>query len=167
MCSTGGALCPASRKRGQPESFRYPDAKQLKLDQDNSRICLPNVGGVRYRNSREVFWKICKLRSMSRSAVGSLDEPAKNVAAKAGLNKAILDQGWGEFRRQLAYKLAWAGGTLIAVTPHYSSQTCPCCHHISADNRKTQAQEESSAFMLGRMSIKEESLRRPAPPGPP
>lgn len=43
------------------------------------------------------------------------ENPGRNVRAKSGLNKAILDQGWFEFRRQLDYKLAWNGGHLIAV----------------------------------------------------
>jgi putative transposase len=56
--------------------------------------------------------------------------------------KAILDQGWFEFRRQLDYKLAWNGGNLIAVPPQNTSRTCPCCGHVSADNRRTQARFE-------------------------
>ncbi|MCL2459730.1 MAG: transposase, partial [Desulfobulbus sp.] len=65
--------------------------------------------------------------------------PGKNVRAKAGLNKAILDQGWSEFRRQLDYKLQWNGGMLIAVPPRNTSRTCPCCGRVSPDNRQTQA----------------------------
>jgi len=63
----------------------------------------------------------------------------KNVRANSGLNKAILAQGWGEFRRQLVYKLNWNGGLLIALPPHNSSRTYPCCGCVSADNRRTQA----------------------------
>jgi hypothetical protein len=47
---------------------------------------------------------------MSRSAKGTLSAPGRPVAAKSGLNKSILDPGWGEFRRQLNYKIAWKGG---------------------------------------------------------
>ncbi|WP_460431540.1 hypothetical protein [Azotobacter salinestris] len=47
---------------------------------------------------------------MSWSAKGSAEQPGKQVRAKPGLNKAILDQGWFEFRRQLDYKLTWNGG---------------------------------------------------------
>jgi hypothetical protein len=47
------------------------------------------------------------------------------VRAKSGLNKSILDQGWFEFRRQLEYKLNWAGGRLAAVPPHHTSLTPP------------------------------------------
>jgi putative transposase len=46
---------PRFKKKGQSESFRYPDPKQIKLDQGNSRIFLPKLGWLRYRNSREVL----------------------------------------------------------------------------------------------------------------
>ncbi|WP_229518951.1 RNA-guided endonuclease InsQ/TnpB family protein [Massilia rhizosphaerae] len=80
-----------------------------------------------------------QVRNMSRSAKGTAEAPGKNVRAKSGLNKAILDQGWYEFRRQLDYKLAWNGGHLIAVPPRNTSRACPCCGRVSADNRRTQA----------------------------
>jgi putative transposase len=68
---------------------------------------------------------------MSKSARGTVETPGKNVRAKAGLNKSILDQGWGEFRRQLEYKTAWSGGMLLAVPAHNTSRTCPCCAHVA------------------------------------
>jgi len=253
------AAFPQFKKRGVSDSFRYPDPKQIKLDQANGRIFLPKLGWLRYRNSRPLLgavrnvtvslsagrwfvsiqtqreveqpvpqatsavgidvgiarfatlsdgsylaplnsfitheqrlvryqrrmsrkvkfssnWRKAKariqriharignarrdylhkashaiskshamvcvealqVRNMSRSATGTVDQPGTNVRAKAGLNKAILDQGWGEFRRQLEYKLEWNGGWLITVPPQYTSQTCPCCGHVSSDNRKTQ-----------------------------
>ena len=49
-----------------------------------------------------------KVRNMSASAAGTLDQPGRNVRAKSGLNRSILDQGWFEFRRQLDYKLQWS-----------------------------------------------------------
>ena len=251
---------PRFKKKGQSDSFRYPDAKQIKLDQDNGRVFLPKLGWLRYRNSRDVLgtvknvtvsascgkwfvsiqverevtqpvpsgdavgidmgvarfatlsdgtfvaplnsfkrhqdrlrkaqqsmsrkqkfssnWKKAKakvqrthsrignarrdflhkatttisqnhamvciedlqVRNMSRSAAGTTEKPGRNVRAKSGLNKSILDQGWFEFRRQLDYKLAWNGGWLVAVPPQHTSRTCPCCGHVSADNRQTQAQ---------------------------
>ena len=250
---------PRFKKKGVSDSFRYPDPKQIKLDQGNSRIFLPKLGWLRYRNSREVLgtvknvtvslsggkwfvsiqterevaqpvpqsttavgidmgiarfatlsdgtfyaplnsfrrhektlrkaqqalsrkvkfsnnWRKAKarvqriharianvrrdylhkcstaisknhamvciedlqVRNMSKSAAGTLDNPGKNVRAKSGLNKSILDQGWFEFRRQLDYKLAWSGGLLITVPPQNTSRTCPCCGYVSADNRRTQ-----------------------------
>jgi putative transposase len=258
---------PRFKKKGISDSFRYPDPKQIKLDQANSRLFLPKLGWVRYRNSREVLgtvknvtvsqsagkwyisiqterevetpipkgdaigidlgvarfaafdrplptfegedhlkplnsfkkhqarlrkaqralsrktkfsnnWKkakarvqrihaqignarrdylhkattaisqnhamVCiedlKVRNMSASAAGTLDQPGRNVRAKSGLNRSILDQGWFEFRRQLDYKLQRSGGWLVAVPPHNTSRTCPACGHVSAENRRTQAQ---------------------------
>ena len=83
-----------------------------------------------------------QVRNMSKSASGTLGQKGTNVAAKSGLNKAILDQGWFEFRRQLEYKLTWRGGLLVAVDPKYTSRTCPACLHESKDNRMTQAKFE-------------------------
>lgn len=80
-----------------------------------------------------------RIKNMSASAKGDAQEHGKNVRAKSGLNKSILDQGWGEFRRQLEYKLNWNGGQLLAVNPINTSRQCPECGHIHADNRKTQA----------------------------
>ncbi|WP_045490670.1 RNA-guided endonuclease InsQ/TnpB family protein [Pseudomonas sp. StFLB209] len=251
---------PRFKKKGQRDSFRYPDPKQIKLDQPNSRLFLPKLGWLRYRNSRKTLgtvknitvsqscgkwfvsiqteretdeqptaqgaavgidmgiarfatlsdgsfyaplnsfkrhetalckaqqamsrkvrfsrnWKKAKarvqrihsrignarrdylhkcsttisqnhamvciedlqVRNMSRSAAGTAEAPGRNVRAKSGLNRAILDQGWFEFRRQLDYKLAWRGGWLITVPPQNTSRTCPCCDHVSAANRQTQA----------------------------
>jgi putative transposase len=79
------------------------------------------------------------VKNMSASAKGTIEQPGRNVRAKSGLNTSILDQGWFEFRRQLDYKLAWAGGWLIAVPPQNTSRTCPACGHVSAENRQTQA----------------------------
>jgi putative transposase len=81
-----------------------------------------------------------KVRNMSKSAAGTADQPGRNVKAKSGLNRSILDQGWFEFRRQLDYKLQWSGGWLVAVPPRNTSRTCPACAHVSAENRRTQAQ---------------------------
>ena len=248
---------PKFKKKGQSDSFRYPQG--VKLDQGNSRIFLPKLGWLRYRNSRDVLgevknatvsqscgkwfvsiqtereveqplpsgeavgidmgiarfatlsdgsyieplhsfkkhqqrlakyqrrmsrkvkfsnnWKKAKarvqrihsrianarkdflhkassqisknhamiviedlqVRNMSKSARGDSEQPGKMVKQKSGLNRAILDQGWGEFRRQLEYKAAWNGGFVVAVPPQYTSQTCPCCGHVSRDNRQTQA----------------------------
>lgn len=272
---------PRFKKKGQSDSFRYPDPKQIKLDQAHNRLFLPKLGWLRYRNSRDVLgtvknvtvsqscgkwfvsiqterevaqsvpqstsaigidmgvarfatlsdgtfyaplnsfkrhekalrcaqqamsrkvkfsnnWKKAKtrvqkihsrignvrrdflhkvsstisknhamvciedlqVRNMSKSAVGTADAPGRNVRAKSGLNKSILDQGWFEFRRQLDYKLGWNGGWLVAVPPQNTSRTCPCCGHVSADNRKTQVQFlcvecgfEENADLVGAINV--------------
>ncbi|GHH62610.1 hypothetical protein GCM10017673_02130 [Streptosporangium violaceochromogenes] len=62
------------------------------------------------------------------------------AAAKAGLNKNILDAGWGVFLTILAGKAESAGRELIAVEPRNTSRTCPRCGHVAKDNRVTQAE---------------------------
>ncbi len=46
------AAFPRFKKRGQNDAFRYPQG--VKLNQENSRIFLPKLGWIRYRDSRQV-----------------------------------------------------------------------------------------------------------------
>lgn len=46
---------PRFKKKGMGDSFRYPDAKQFKIDAGNSRLFLPKLGWLRYHNSREML----------------------------------------------------------------------------------------------------------------
>jgi putative transposase len=47
------------------------------------------------------------------------------------LAKAIHDVGWGELVRQLTYKAAWYGRTLVAIDQWYpSSKRCADCGHV-------------------------------------
>lgn len=80
-----------------------------------------------------------QVKNMSRSASGTVEQPGRNVRAKAGLNRSILDQGWAEFLRQLEYKMLWAGGLFLAVPPQNTSRTCPRCGCVAGENRRTQA----------------------------
>lgn len=106
------------------------------------------------------------VKNMCRSAKGTIEAPGNNVRAKSGLNRAILDQGWSAFRTMLEYKLAWAGGRLVAVPPHHTSQECPECHHVSAGNRRTQALfacvecgYENNADLVGAINVLERGYR--------
>lgn len=257
---------PRFKKKGQGDSFRYPDPKQFKVDQDNSRVFLPKIGWLQYRNSRiiegtakkitvsqsgghwyvsiqtereieqpvhpstsiigidvgiaklatlsdgTVFepinsfkkhqqrlaryqrrmarkqkfssnWKKAKkkiqklhskianvrkdylhktttiisknhaivciedlnIKNMSKSANGTIEQPGRNVKAKSGLNRSILDQGWFEFRRQLEYKEVWLGGEVLAVPARNTSRKCKVCGHTEADNRTSQARFKCTA----------------------
>ena len=83
-----------------------------------------------------------KVANMSKSASGTMENKGRNVKAKSGLNKSILDQGWGMVVNMLEYKQQWQGGLLIKVNPRYTSQTCFECKHIAKENRQTQAKFE-------------------------
>ncbi|MDP2783835.1 MAG: transposase [Sulfurimicrobium sp.] len=275
---------PRFKRKGSGDSFRYPDPKQIKLNQVNSRLFLPKLGWLRIRLSRDVLgelrnvtvsqsggkwfvsiqtqrevehpgtaivgidlgiarfatlssgsfieplntfrkhqirgskyqrrmsrkqkfsnnWKKAKnrvqkihtrignvrrdflhkatttisqnhaivviedlqVRNMSRSAAGNAEQPGRNVRAKSGLNKSILDQGWFEFRRQLEYKQVWRGGDVLAVPARNTSRTCPACGHVSAENRQTQARfacvecgYENNADLVGAINVLERGHR--------
>ncbi len=49
------------------------------------------------------------------------------AAAKGGINKSILDAGWGMFVGMCTSKAAEAGRTLLKVNPHSTSQVCSQC----------------------------------------
>ena len=76
-----------------------------------------------------------KVKNMTASAKGTVENPGKNVKQKAGLNRAMLDTAFGGIRRNLEYKC----GRLIEVNPAYTSQTCSRCGYAEKENRKTQA----------------------------
>ena len=94
------------------------------------------------KNHAMIYVEDLQVSNMSKSAKGTVEAPGANVAQKSGLNRAILDQSWSEFRRQLDYKSQWQGGALVAVPPHHTSRTCPCCGHTDKENRPTQAKFE-------------------------
>jgi transposase len=77
-----------------------------------------------------------KIVTMTRSAKGTADAPGRNVAQKAGLNRAILVSGWGMFARRLEHK---AAGRVQKVNPAYTSQMCSQCKTTDRRARESQA----------------------------
>lgn len=72
--------------------------------------------------------------AMTRSARGTIEHPGTHVRQKAGLNREILDVGFGEFVRQLAYKTTWYGSQLQTVDRWYpSSKLCSQCGQTKTD----------------------------------
>jgi putative transposase len=55
------AAFPRFKKKGQHNSFRYPDPKQIRLDPGHSRLFLPKLGWLHYRNSRKVLGTVKNL----------------------------------------------------------------------------------------------------------
>lgn len=60
-------------------------------------------------------------------------------AAKAGLNRSILNNRWTDIQNKLEYKARLAGTRLILVNPAYTSQTCNRCGHVAQENRESQS----------------------------
>jgi transposase len=76
------------------------------------------------------------IRAMTRSARGTLAEPGRNVAAKAGLNRGIARSGWGLLVRRIEDK---APGRVERVPAAWTSQCCSACGHVAAESRESQA----------------------------
>lgn len=94
------------------------------------------------RNYAGVVVEDLKLKNMTKSAKGTIDQPGKNVKAKSGLNKSILDSAPGMFLLKLKYKAEDQQRLYSAVNPAYTSQTCPECGHVDKANRVTQSKFE-------------------------
>jgi putative transposase len=91
------------------------------------------------KNHGRVVVEDLRVKGMTASAKGTLEAPGRNVRAKAGLNRALLNVAFGEIRRQLDYKCRWFGSDFVAVNPAFTSQRCSGCGHTEAGNRQSQA----------------------------
>ena len=136
-------LAKAQRKLSRKVKFSSNWKKQKrKIARIHTRIAharrdyLHKSSTMISKNHAVIVLENLQVSNMSASATGTLEEPGKNVRAKSGLNKSILDQGWYEFRRQITYKQDWCGGRTILINPRNTSRKCPGCGHVAADNRK-------------------------------
>jgi predicted RNA-binding Zn-ribbon protein involved in translation (DUF1610 family) len=65
-----------------------------------------------------------------------VEQPGANVRQKAGLNRAILAQGWGLLRRRTEQK---APGRVEDVSAPFTSLRCSACGWIEKKSRKSRA----------------------------
>ena len=86
-----------------------------------------------------VYLEDLNIKNMTKRTKLKQDENGKfisnNQSAKSGLNKSILDSGWGMFREMLEYKT-----NVIKINPKYTSQTCNECGCVDAKNRISQSE---------------------------
>ena len=125
----------ARRTRGSKrrERAKLAVAKCLRKDARRRADALHKESTRIARAHRLVVVEDLGVKRMTASAKG------KGRAAKAGLNRAILAQGWRAFRSMLAYKTARRTGDLVAVPAAFTSQRCSACGHVDAGNRPSQA----------------------------
>ncbi|MFB9145001.1 RNA-guided endonuclease InsQ/TnpB family protein [Halomonas alkalicola] len=90
---------PRFKRKGQRDSFRYPDPKQIRLDQGNRRLYLPKLGWLRFRKSREVLGAVKNVtvsQSAGRWFVSIQTE--REVAVPAPIGGAVgIDMGVARF----------------------------------------------------------------------
>ncbi|WP_329092183.1 MULTISPECIES: RNA-guided endonuclease InsQ/TnpB family protein [unclassified Streptosporangium] len=61
------------------------------------------------------------------------------AAAKAGLNRSILDKGWYRIELATRSRARYTGTHVITVNPAYTSQTCNVCTVVDRKSRESQA----------------------------
>ena len=91
------------------------------------------------RRFRKIAIEDLRVKNMTASAKGDAENHGKNVKAKAGLNRVILNVSPFRIREQLEYKAKKYGCEVIAIDPKHTSQTCFQCEHKAPDNRKSQS----------------------------
>jgi putative transposase len=79
---------------------------------------------------------------MTRSAKGTVDQPGSNVRQKSGLNRSILDVGWGRIVQRTKDKAVRRGATVVQVPAAYTSQTCPDCGTVDGSQRVSRSKYE-------------------------
>ena len=86
-----------------------------------------------------VYVEDLKVKNMTASVKGTVENPGKNVKQKSGLNRAILRTGFYSLRQAIEWQLLKMGGVVIPVDPRGTSITCPHCQTRDKRNRPTQA----------------------------
>ncbi len=142
-----------ARKVKFSANWKKQKAKITRLHQRIAEIrktVLHQISAIISKNHAVVVLEDLKVRNMTGSASGTVNQPGRNIRQKSGLNKSILDQGWGMLARFLEYKLQWSGGMLLLIDPAYTSQTCAKCGAVDAKSRRSQ-----SVFQCTRCGHKE------------
>jgi putative transposase len=112
---------------------RYARARER---EKNARLDACHKAALRIVQSADVVGlEKLDLRKMTRSARGTVEKPGRNVAAKRGLNRVMLDAGFGLLARLIGEKAGYAARLVVSVEARYSSQTCGRCSYVSAKSR--------------------------------
>jgi putative transposase len=99
----------------------------------------------------------------TKSVIAVEDLHVKGMQRNGSLALSVSDAGFGELRRQLAYKSDWYGSTVVIADRYYpSSKTCSCCGVIRDTLRLSERRFDCDAcgVSLGRDENAAINLRR-------
>jgi putative transposase len=116
-------------------------------------------------NFHTIITEELAVKNMTASARGTAEDPGKNVAQKAGLNRSTLDGSPGSLLSRLATVAEEAGSHVIKLETKREapSQHCPKCaarakkelsdrvHVCTGCGHREQRDAASSRYMLGRV----------------
>ncbi|MGW4513250.1 RNA-guided endonuclease InsQ/TnpB family protein, partial [Streptomyces sp. NPDC004393] len=132
------------RKKGEKTSRRlqhtYDQIKQLRAKATRRAVDWQHRPTTYLaRTYGTVVVEQLNITNMVTSARGTIEEPGKNVKAKAGLNRSIAQEAWGRTVTMLTYKTARYGGRLIKVPAPNTSRRCSACGFTTPGSREDQA----------------------------
>jgi putative transposase len=134
-----------ARKVKGSNNFKKAKIKVQKAFQKEKNIRKEFVETTSYKlasNSELIIFEDLKIRNMTKSAKGTLEEPGTNVKAKSGLNREMLRLGLGNLIQRTQDKSFRFGSQVRFVNPRYTSQTCSDCGAINKESRKSQSRFE-------------------------
>jgi putative transposase len=124
--------------KNKKKSIERLSRTQHKLEQRRDGYTW-QVASKTVKKSDAVAREDLKIKNMVKRAKPKHDGKGsylKNGASrKTGLNKVILDCGWGDLFNKIAWIAAKSGKPVILVNPKYSSTECPACGHTDKSNR--------------------------------
>ena len=80
---------------------------------------------------------------MTKSGKGTRENPGRKAAQKRGLNRRILNQGWGQLASFIKYKARKHGIRVVEVHAPGTSQTCSSCGHRDRKSKKSSKDKKS------------------------
>ncbi|MFF4541941.1 RNA-guided endonuclease InsQ/TnpB family protein [Streptomyces aureus] len=124
-------------KGSEQKSAEYAKVARLRArEADRRKDWCEKTSTMLARTYDLVRFEKLNIKNMTRSARGTVAEPGRMVAQKAGLNRVILAQGWGLLRQRTGHK---APGRTEDIPAPYTSLRCSACGWIDKNSRKSQA----------------------------
>ncbi len=130
------ALARARRGSNRRGRIKAAIARLKAREKDRRKDWVEKTSTMLARRFDVIAVEDLKISNMTRSAKGTVEAPGKNVRQKAGLNRGILANGWGQLVTRLEQK---APGRVVKINPRYTSQRCSACGIVDREARESQA----------------------------
>ena len=134
-------LARQAKDSNRRKSTKLALAKESAKEKDRRNNWIEKTTTDLVRSYDLIALENLKIKNMTKSVKGTVENPGTNVAQKAGLNRVILERGWSLFKKRLTDKAtnATTPVELIFINPAFTSMCCSKCGHTDKTNRESQA----------------------------
>lgn len=129
-------LTRAKRGSNRRKRVKTQIARLRARERDRRRDWVEQTSASLARRYDTIRVENLNVRGVTRSARGTIEHPGNQVRQKAGLNRGILANGWGQLVTRLEHK---APGRVEKINAAYTPQTCAECGYCAPGNRESQA----------------------------